>query len=149
MRTRMFLLSLTATLLLPGCSANHWLGADAKQTRVEVNPLTGTVKFLDSKDNDLEISNFKARVGQNEVTFDQLTLRNNASDPLVADVERIRVIGEAQLSQMEYVKALGPAFFGPGGEAAARIFAPWSMAIRDIAQAAAARAKPAPTSQPS
>jgi hypothetical protein len=91
--------TLSLLLLVPllGCSAEYWTGRTTMRTELRAPGW----KFVDTKDNDISIA--KASYDPNNGgVLEGLTIRNNASDPITAEIERIRAIGEVQRIQVEY-----------------------------------------------
>ena len=87
-----------ALLVLTGCS----LPANP-QTRFEYGP----AKFFDSKDNDVQIKGLTIDPQTGTYHLDELTIRNNASDPRRANVEQIQAYTEQVKAMGAMVQSLG------------------------------------------
>ena len=101
---RPFMIVVASCLI--GCSAEYWTGKTTMRTEIRIDPTRKEIAFVDTKDNNLEVTDFHAKFKESEVQWASLRLTNNASVPIQAEIERIRAIGEAQLSQVQYVTAL-------------------------------------------
>ncbi len=72
-----------------GCGIEG-LHAAKPETRVDFDPISHTFKFRDSKDNDLSVKGFEANTASgSKGKFDELTIRNNASDVRNANVNQL------------------------------------------------------------
>lgn len=98
---RLYLLLMLVAL--SGCSAGHWLDADARYTEFRINPLTKTISFYDSKDNDVLMEGFEVNTKEGTAKLAKLQIVNKASDAIVAEVERMKAVGDAQMSQVAYL----------------------------------------------
>jgi len=69
------------------------------RTTFGFNPWSGKWEFYDSKDNDIEVTDLHVDPESKMVSIGKLTVRNNASDVRLANVEQ-------QKAQTEQIKAL-------------------------------------------
>ncbi len=89
-------------LMLSGCSAEYWTGKTTMRTE-----LSGPGwHFIDTKDNDIELDDASFDPTTKSGKIGKLVIRNNASDPITAEIARIEAIGQAQMSQVAYVSGL-------------------------------------------
>lgn len=98
------LVLLVALLLIfqVGCSAEYWTGKTTMRTELHGPGWS----FIDTKDNDIEISDAEYDPSTHAGKIGKLTVKNNASTPIQAEIARIEAIGNAQMSQVAYVSGL-------------------------------------------
>jgi hypothetical protein len=72
------------------------------RTTFGFNPWSGKWEFYDSKDNDIEVTDLRVDPESKMVSIAKLTVRNNASDVRLANVEQ----QHAQTEQLKAVTAL-------------------------------------------
>lgn len=81
-------------MILGGC------GVANPKTQFSVNPITKTITFSDTKDNTLEIEDLEfVSANGSGASIKRLSLRNNASDVRIANVEQLKEV-TMQLKQL-------------------------------------------------
>ena len=105
-----------------GCSAEYWTGRLEPTTLFQVNPITRTVTLKDSKNNDIRVVGLEFDAATKSFRVQEVVIKNNSSDVVAADTERMKYIVEAQEVQVRYMQAVGTNIamaLAAGGEAAA------------------------------
>lgn len=152
------LLAVLAPLLLvltTGCSATYWAGKTEMHTAVTLDVPKRTIEIYNSKDTSLEVEDLKW--SENEgFSLGHLSMTDIASTPITAEVERIRAVAEAQLTQAQYLSNMGGVISSvvtAVGEMAVKLgvdFSPPGLLDADVLKAAlnAYAAAQTPTTQP-
>ena len=105
MRTWIGALGCAAALLTTGCSAEWWTGKTTMRTELR-GPGVFPFCFVDTKDNDIELTDVTYDPNTHAGRIGKLTVRNNASDPIRAEIERIRASNEGMVSQVAYMTGM-------------------------------------------
>lgn len=119
---RLFIISFSFVFCsLTGCSADYWLSTYKPSTYI--NAQYGPARFTlrDSKDNDIDVQGVEYDPVTKQFKINQLQIRNNSSDVVNATAARAAIVGQAQLSQVAYVQAMGNTIsqiIGSAGQAA-------------------------------
>ncbi|MFH1732389.1 MAG: hypothetical protein ABIF82_12170 [Planctomycetota bacterium] len=100
---------LAALAPLTGCSAEYWTGRIEPQTRLTLNPVTRSIDFFDSRENDVEITGLSASGDgeQFELKADTIRIVNRSAPVIDADAARLPQILELQRVQVEYQRQIG------------------------------------------
>jgi len=117
-----------------GCSAEYWTGRIEPQTRLTLNPISRSIDFFDSRENDVEITGLSAKgtAESFELTADAIRIINRSAPVIDADSARMPAIIEAQRVQVEYQRQIGHNIalgLAAGGEAGARILGTVGAAV--------------------
>lgn len=84
---------------MSGCAA--WLGKDTPGTRIAINPITRTISFEDTRDNDAKIRGMQYADGTRSFSVEQLDIIQNSSDPRRANAEQMQVTAQVQIAANE------------------------------------------------
>ena len=102
-----WVLALLVCLVACGCSADYWLGKTTMETRAEIVLPNGyKIVFRDTKDNNVDVTDLKFNTETKEVMLGKLSIVNNASIPIGAEVPRITAAGIGQMSQVAYLNGV-------------------------------------------
>jgi len=104
------LVAVVCVVALAGCSAKYWTGVSDPVTKLKLNPLKYQIELENSKDVDVEASDVDIVHDGTSLKIGDLRVTDTASGVRRANVAQIDAVGQAQLTQVAYLKQLGDNF---------------------------------------
>lgn len=89
-------------LLLVTCLTGCW-APRSPETEFSINPISKTMRFHDTKDNDVEITGAGFNTITHDFKLDKLTIHNNASAVIREQVEQMKVWNEQMRTANEAI----------------------------------------------